>query len=88
MLNSSDSTTSDTSERQPKYVPDPKAIEWFKENSIPLTGLVLLGLVVCILFHFSPAASDRTRIKELSESFDHIVQGIAIIAGGMGHFHV
>jgi hypothetical protein len=62
--------------------PDPKPIEWFRENSIPIAGVIFLSLIFCLLFHYQ-GHTDRTRAKDLAEILNHVVQSVAIIAGGV-----
>jgi hypothetical protein len=73
-------STEPPSPNRPK--PDPKPIEWFRENSIPIAGVLFIALVVCLLLHYEATANDRSRTKDIAEIFGNYVQAIAIIAGG------
>jgi hypothetical protein len=73
-------STEPPSPNRPKR--DPKPIEWFRENSIPIAGVLFIALVVCLLLHYQATSNDRSRTKDIAEIFSNYVQAIAIIAGG------
>jgi len=62
--------------------PDPKPIEWFRENSIPIAGVLFVALAVSLLLHYGATTGDRTRAKDIADILSNCVQAIAIIAGG------
>lgn len=69
--------------KPPPPRPDPKAVEWFKDNSIPIGGILFIALAACLLLHQLATATDHTRLKDSAEILNNYVQAVAIIVGGM-----
>lgn len=67
--------------------PQPEFLRWFKENSIPIGGLVLIGLVLCVAGHYSTRSVDWNRTKDFTDVFRNVTQGLAFIAGGLWAYY-
>ena len=61
--------------------PDPNFIRWLREHSVPIVFLVFLGLLLCVIGHYSPI--DWGKTKDLTDAFSNVAQGVALIAAGM-----
>jgi len=71
---------------QPSAVPpepDPDFIKWVKENCVPVVGTLFGALAVCLVVHYSSTTIDWTRTKDFSEAFANVIQGLALVAGGV-----
>lgn len=62
--------------------PDPEGIKWFKENSIPIAFLLFIGLLVCLIVHYSSINISVARTKDISDIFKNWIETIAVIVGG------
>lgn len=62
--------------------PQPEVVKWFKENSIPIVGVILIALVVCLIGHYSSVPIDFARTKDFADTFKNFVEGVAVIIGG------
>lgn len=60
--------------------PSPAWMEFFRENSIPITGVMLMLLALCLLSHFGGAIG-WTKAKDITDTLVNIVQILAILAG-------
>src|SRR5690349_2715001 len=62
--------------------PVPGPLQWFRDNSLPLSGLLLLVLVCCLAAHYSPLKIDWAITHQFTGSIQNIVQVLALCAGG------
>jgi hypothetical protein len=62
---------------------DPNPIKWFKENSVPIGGMAVGALLVCLVGHYGSITVDWTRTKDFTEAFANLTQSCALIAGGV-----
>ncbi|HJT27449.1 MAG TPA: hypothetical protein VJ784_08585 [Pyrinomonadaceae bacterium] len=63
--------------------PDPNFVKWLKENCVPIVGIVVGALVLCLIAHYSSATVDWTRTKDFAQAFASVTQSLALIAGGV-----
>jgi hypothetical protein len=63
--------------------PDPHLIKWLKENSVPIIGMAVGGLLLCVFAHYSPIAVNWTSTKDFTDAFANVIQCLALIAGGV-----
>jgi hypothetical protein len=63
--------------------PDPAGVKLFREYSIPIAGLVVVFLLLCLIGHYSSTTVDWGRTKDFTDSFRSVTQGLAFIAGGI-----
>ena len=61
--------------------PHPEWIEWFKENSVPICGVLLMLLAFSLVGHFR-SASGWNKARDITDTLAKAVQILAIIAGG------
>lgn len=61
--------------------PIPDSIRWFREHSVPITGVVVVFLVVCLVGPTSRI--DWTKAKDFTDVFRNVTQSLAFIAGGI-----
>jgi hypothetical protein len=66
-----------------KNEPEPDFIKWLQEHSVPITGVVLIVLLLCLIGHYSSTTVDWTKTKDLTDVFRNVTQGLAFIAGGV-----
>ncbi len=64
-----------------KKEPHPEWAEWFKENSIPVGGVLLMLLAFCLASHFH-VATGWSKARDIADTLAKVVQIFAIIAGG------
>jgi len=62
--------------------PVPGPLQWFRDNSLPLSGLLLLVLVCCLAAHYSPLKIDWAITHQFTGSIQNVVQVLALCAGG------
>jgi hypothetical protein len=62
--------------------PEPDVVNFFRDNSIPIAGVLLASLVICLFLHYAANGADRDKVKDLAEIANHLIQSIAIILGG------
>lgn len=62
--------------------PAPRPLLWFRDNSLPLSGLLLLILVVCLVAHYSPLRIDWATTHQFTGSIQNVIQVLALCAGG------
>jgi hypothetical protein len=63
--------------------PDPDFIQWLKENCVPIVGMAVGGLLLCLVVHYSSTSVDWTRTKDFTDAFANVTQSGALIAGGV-----
>jgi hypothetical protein len=69
-----------------KKEPHPEWVEWFKENSILIGGVLLMLLVFCVVSHFR-VATGWSKARDIADTLSKVVQIFAIIVGGWwGYF--
>jgi len=56
--------------------PDPNLIKWLKENCEPIGGMVLGGLLLCLIAHYSSITIDWTRTKDFTGAFANVTQSL------------
>ena len=64
-----------------KNEPHPEWVEWFKENTIPIGGVLLILLVFCLVSHFRFAIG-WSKARDIADTLAKVVQILAIIVGG------
>jgi len=62
--------------------PDPHPVLWFRENSIPITGLILLTLLLSLIALYL-SIKTQSRSKDFSDILKNFVEVAAIITGGL-----
>jgi hypothetical protein len=62
--------------------PVPKPLQWIKDNSLPILGLLLLLLLFCLVAHYSSVKIDWATTHDFTGSIQDIVQVLAFCAGG------
>ena len=70
-------------ERPASHDPIPDGIRWFREHSIPITGVLALILFICLVQHYSTRTINWTTMKDFTDAFRNVTQGLAFIAGGI-----
>lgn len=69
-----------------KKEPHPEWVEWFKEHSIPVCGILLMLLAFCLVSHFH-VVTGWSRARDIVDTVNKLVQIFAIILGGWwGYF--
>lgn len=63
--------------------PDPEAVKWFRDHSVPIAGVILILLLLCLVGHYSSITIDWTRTKDFTDAFRNVTQGLAFIGGGI-----
>jgi hypothetical protein len=63
--------------------PDPDFIKWLKEHCVPIVGMVLGALVLCLVTRYSSITVDWTRTKEFTEAIANVSQSLALLGGGV-----
>lgn len=69
----------------PVQIPDepvPKPLQWIKDNSLPMLGLLLLALLICLVQRYSSVTIDWTTTHGVTGSMRDLVQVLAFCAGG------
>lgn len=66
----------------PANDPVPRPLQWIRDNSLPITGLLLLILLCCLVAHYSPIKIDWPATHEFTGSVQNVVQVFALCAGG------
>jgi hypothetical protein len=61
--------------------PHPEWIEWLKENTVPIGGVLLMLLVFCLVSHFH-GATGWSKARDIADTLAKVVQILAIIVGG------
>src|ERR1051325_8996681 len=61
--------------------PHPEWVEWSKENTIPVGGVLLMLLVFCLISHFR-FATGWDKVRDIADTLAKVVQILAIIVGG------
>ena len=62
--------------------PVPRPLQWTKDNSLPITGLFSLTLLICLIAHYSSAKIDWVATHAFTGSMRDVVQVLAFCAGG------
>lgn len=65
------------------HEPIPDGMRWFREHSIPITGLIALLLFICLVQHYSSRTINWTQTKDFTDAFRNVTQGLAFIAAGI-----
>src|SRR6266849_4118253 len=60
--------------------PDPEGVNWFKENSIPIAGVILVALIICLVSRYNWVT--LARVKDLADTLKNFVEIIAVAVGG------
>src|SRR5829696_1200255 len=79
-------TAPDPSPTLTKTKPHPEGVDWLKENSIPIGGVLLMLLAFCLISHFR-FATGWSKARDIMDTLAKAVQTLAIIPGGWwAHF--
>ena len=62
--------------------PIPRPLHWIKENSLPIVVVLLIGIVLCLVAHYSSIKIDWATTHEATGSIVDVFQVLALIAGG------
>src|SRR5215216_7824340 len=66
--------------------PHPEWVEWFKENSIPTGGVLLMLLAFCLVSHFR-FATGWSKARDIVDTLAKVTQILAVTIGGWwGYF--
>src|SRR4029078_7212056 len=60
----------------------PKPLQWIKDNSLPISGLLLLVVLSCLVAHYSSIEIDWATTHDFTGSIQDIIQVIAFCAAG------
>ncbi len=63
--------------------PDPHPVLWFRENSVPITVLILLILLASLIALYFSIRTPGSRAKAFSDILKNFVEVAAIITGGL-----
>jgi hypothetical protein len=66
----------------PVIEPVSKPLHWIKENSMPLLALLIVGLVICMIVHYSSIRVDWSTTHEVTGAIVDVFQVLALLAGG------
>lgn len=72
-----------TTPKSDEQAPDPEGLRWFRAHSIPIAGIILIALVLCLVGHYSSVTLDWARTKEFTDALRNLVQALAFIGGGI-----
>ena len=62
--------------------PVPRSLQWIKDNSLPIIGLLLLVALFCLVAHYSSVKIDWATTHDFTGSIQDFVQVLALLAGG------
>ncbi len=62
-------------------VPDPNFVVWFRQNSIPIGGMMLVVLIACVASHFWKDTG-WSKAKDITDVYLNITQTLALLLGG------
>lgn len=77
MADDQSNETAVTTDREPH----PELVEWFRDYSVPIVGILVIGLLLCWASHYG-SSEDWTRGKDLTYVFLNIAQIIALTLAG------
>jgi hypothetical protein len=60
----------------------PRPVEWIREHSLPILGLLTFALFVCLLAHYSSIEIDWATTNNFTSSVQNVVQILAFLVGG------
>jgi|GEM_PF-1433574 len=63
--------------------PEPNFIKWLRENCVPIAGMGLGALVLCLVAHYGSATVDWASTKDFAQAFANVTQSLALIVGGV-----
>ena len=63
--------------------PEPNFIKWLSENCVPIVGVLVGALVLCLVSHYGSGTVDSARTKDFTQAFAYVTQSLALIAGGV-----
>jgi len=63
--------------------PEPNFIKWLRENCVPIGGVGLGALVLCVVTHYGSATVDWAKTKDFAQAFASFTQSLALVAGGV-----
>ena len=63
--------------------PDPDFIKWLKEHCVPIVGMAIGALALCLITRYSSITIDWTRTKDFTEAVANVSQSLALIGGGV-----
>lgn len=67
--------------KAPPQKPDPNGVRWFRENSIPIAGVLLIALMLCLLSRYGFVTKDSIEIIK------NLVETVAVVIGaGWAYF--
>jgi hypothetical protein len=75
---------SPTSDLPTDNQPDPKPLEWLRNNSVPILGLLIIVLSFCLFEHYSSIKTDWATTHDFTGSIQDVVQVLAssLVVGG------
>jgi hypothetical protein len=81
--------TSDTktSEKRQDHLELPSTLQWLREFSLPIIGLLLFLLSLCLVAHYSSIKIDWTVTRDFTGSIQSSVQALAFLIGGVWAYY-
>jgi hypothetical protein len=62
--------------------PTPKPVEWIRQYSVPIIGLLLILLIGCLIAHYASITIHWATTKDFTGAIQDVVQILAFIAAG------
>ena len=70
-------------ERLSSEAPIPDGIKWLREHTIPIAGVLVLVLFICLVQHYSTRTINWTNTKDFTDAFRNLAQALALITAGI-----
>ena len=86
-LNLSGSAPSTNNHPNKERLEMPSAIQWLRDFSLPLIGLLIGILAFCLVAHYSSVKIDWTVTRDFTASIQSVVQAIAFLVGGIWAYY-
>ena len=72
----------DTNDRGKPRLELPSSLQWLREFSLPIIGVLLVLLVMCLVAHYSSITINWSVTRDFTGSIQSVVQTVAFVLGG------
>jgi hypothetical protein len=79
--------TRDTKEKVRRPLEIPSGLQWLREFSVPIVGVLIVLLTLCLVAHYSSIKINWSVTKDFTGSIQSVVQTFAFVVGGIWAYY-
>ena len=80
-------SSSDTNEKAKLRLEIPSGLQWLREFSLPIMGVLVVLLAMCLIAHYSSITINWSVTRDFTGSIQSVVQTFAFVFGGFWAYY-